>query len=309
MNKSSKRVHIKILVFIVFYSIIRVQLYAVSPIFEPNGITLFRKAYPEVVFSTKYDKNIADWQIMVTVGSRSAELYWAKGRMLPKEKLEHMEEYSQLLYPYAEKVPDPKNFTKKDIERIRAYSSEENRQNGSETPMFFYNVLYDCETQGDVETHIARLTFLGKRVNLHENLRIPLAAVEREIMALAKKDEEVAEFVRKVAKTDGYYWRTIRDSGNISFHSIGIAIDILPDGWGKKNIYWGWRRDMDPDNWMMLSLDRRWMPPEKVIKIFEQHGFIWGGKWIIWDDMHFEYHPELILYQEYMNQIHFPFVD
>ena len=29
---------------------------------------------------------------------------------------------------------------------------------------------------------------------------------------------------------------------------------------------------------------------------FEKHGFIWGGKWIIWDNMHFEYRPEVVIY-------------
>lgn len=29
-------------------------------------------------------------------------------------------------------------------------------------------------------------------------------------------------------------------------------------------------------------------------KAFESEGFIWGGYWAIWDNMHFEYHPELI---------------
>jgi hypothetical protein len=32
-----------------------------------------------------------------------------------------------------------------------------------------------------------------------------------------------------------------------------------------------------------------------VIRIFEEEGFIWGGKWAMYDTMHFEYHPELLL--------------
>ena len=125
---------------------------------------------------------------------------------------------------------------------------------------------------------------------------------------LAKKDSEVNNFVKKLSSASGYYWRTIRDSGNKSFHSLGIAVDILPVGWNQKNIYWGWRRDLDPDNWMKTPLDRRWMPPKKVVDIFEKYGFIWGGKWVIWDNMHFEYHPELISYREKENNIHFPFM-
>ena len=49
---------------------------------------------------------------------------------------------------------------------------------------------------------------------------------------------------------------------------------------------------------MILPLEKRWMPPAQIIKIFEEEGFIWGGKWTIYDNMHFEYHPELILFQQ-----------
>ena len=45
---------------------------------------------------------------------------------------------------------------------------------------------------------------------------------------------------------------------------------------------------------MLVPLEKRWMPPAEVRKIFEEEGFIWGGYWVIFDNMHFEYHPELI---------------
>lgn len=33
--------------------------------------------------------------------------------------------------------------------------------------------------------------------------------------------------------------------------------------------------------------------PLEIVHIFEQHGFIWGGKWYHYDTMHFEYRPEM----------------
>ncbi|MDR1839603.1 MAG: M15 family metallopeptidase, partial [Treponema sp.] len=36
--------------------------------------------------------------------------------------------------------------------------------------------------------------------------------------------------------------------------------------------------------------------PQKVIKIFETYGFIWGGKWLFFDTMHFEYRPEILIF-------------
>ena len=34
-------------------------------------------------------------------------------------------------------------------------------------------------------------------------------------------------------------------------------------------------------------------PPEAVVEAFESEGFAWGGKWELYDPMHFEYRPEL----------------
>ena len=31
-----------------------------------------------------------------------------------------------------------------------------------------------------------------------------------------------------------------------------------------------------------------------LVTVFENHGFIWGGKWRHYDTMHFEYRPELL---------------
>lgn len=109
-------------------------------------------------------------------------------------------------------------------------------------------------------------------------------------------------FLDTLLSADSYSWRNISDSGNRSFHSLGVALDLLPRGWKQKNVYWAWRRDIDGDNWMRLPLERRWMPPQKVIEIFENNGFLWGGKWVIWDNMHFEYRPEVILFSRLRNK-------
>jgi hypothetical protein len=44
---------------------------------------------------------------------------------------------------------------------------------------------------------------------------------------------------------------------------------------------------------MLVSPERRWQPPEGVIRLFEDEGFTWGGKWALYDTMHFEFRPEL----------------
>lgn len=93
----------------------------------------------------------------------------------------------------------------------------------------------------------------------------------------------------------GYNWCQIRDSPTRSFHSYGIALDILPRGWGNKIVYWGYEKQNGNADWMLIPLKDRWLPPPAVVKAFEDEGFIWGGRWAVWDNMHFEYHPELLL--------------
>ena len=34
--------------------------------------------------------------------------------------------------------------------------------------------------------------------------------------------------------------------------------------------------------------------PIQIVRIFEKHGFIWGGYWYHYDTIHFEYRPELL---------------
>jgi len=49
------------------------------------------------------------------------------------------------------------------------------------------------------------------------------------------------------------------------------------------------------DEWWSIPFDRRWMIPAAAVEAFERHGFVWGGKWLFFDTMHFEYRPDILL--------------
>ena len=290
----------QILFFLIF------SLYAqVQPFMGIGNLVYFERAYPDITFSRRYDVSSDEWIIKIKVPDtpgdkdgpgKTYDFYWANGSMLPESEIKNKNNYWSLLYSYQKELADPANFTEEERERIKEFGSAESRKNGAGTPMYFFDALYDSETRRSLEQHIVRISFLGNKTNVHERIKEPLKKVDEKIFALAKTDSEVKAFLDNIKSNDAYQWRIIAGTNRKSFHSLGIAIDILPKSQGGKQIFWSWAKDKYPDTWMLVPLKNRWMPPESVIKAFEEEGFIWGGKWTIYDNMHFEYHPELIEY-------------
>lgn len=274
------------------------SLFAIDTKFEPSSVKYFRKAYPDYEFHSKYSEKEKDWIITVSKEDRTIEYLWAEGRLLPQDKIADKQKYEKLIYWYPDEVYDPATFTQKNIDYIKKVTSKESRKNSNITPPFFFDFIYESSSQAKVEKHIKSIKFFGLRLNVHERIVEPLKKIEIQIKEAALTDEETAFFVNNLDSTGGYNWRDIYDSGSRSFHSLGIAVDVLPKGWNQKNVYWSWRADWEPDTWMLLPLNRRWTPSQKAIEIFENNGFIWGGKWIVWDQMHFEYRPELMEYKK-----------
>ncbi len=267
---------------------------------DPAELEIFRRAYPDVFFNAIYQRDMADWKIELIIpegeGSRTEVLYWSNGSMLPESELGNKEKYWTLLYnyKYGEPLEDPANFTQEQIDRMKNFGSSENRRKGAGTPMFFFDALYESHTKSSLEQHIEQITFLGRPLRVHHRLKEPLKRVEARINAASETDPTLKPFIAEINQLDAYYWRLIAGTNRKSFHSLGIAVDILPKDLRGKAIYWSWTKDKNPD-WMLTPLADRWMPPQPIIDIFEDEGFIWGGKWGIWDNMHFEYRPELIL--------------
>lgn len=115
---------------------------------------------------------------------------------------------------------------------------------------------------------------------------------------LEKVGNEIAknpELIPYVAKSLGSFnWRYIAGTKRLSGHSFGIAIDFeLP-----KNLHKYWRWDGCKSEDKICPYPKQLIADPKlneVVKIFEKHGFIWGGKWASYDSPHFEYRPELLI--------------
>lgn len=104
----------------------------------------------------------------------------------------------------------------------------------------------------------------------------------RKVAAELKTKPHLAKYL-KPAST--FYWRNVRGAKRMSAHSYGIAIDINV----KMSDYWLWANKGKGETAKIAYKNR--IPPE-LVRIFEKHGFVWGGRWYHYDTMHFEYRPE-----------------
>ncbi len=105
-----------------------------------------------------------------------------------------------------------------------------------------------------------------------------LYAIGQEIAQLPKSDRIWAEGATT------YCYRMIKDTHRLSMHSFGIAIDLAPT----TTQYW---KSESPSETAHIGYHNTM--PMSIVRIFEKHGFIWGGRWYHYDTMHFEYRPEL----------------
>ncbi|HQC17226.1 MAG TPA: M15 family metallopeptidase [Rectinema sp.] len=271
---------------------------ASGPSMIVQELSVLRSAYPNIKIENIFDPIKSDWKIIICKDDKTMELYWAEGRYLPENLLASKDRYRRLIFYIPDKLVDPATLNHDQIEEIRAFGSSESRETAPISATSFFEAIYDTSTRKDVERHITKTMFLGKQVSVHEEIVELLARVEEQILAAAQTDDAVKAFMKSISSIEGYSWRQIRDTNGISFHSMGLAIDILPRSWQNKIIYWNWEKNKGNEDWMLIPLSERWMPPKRVIDIFEKEGFIWGGKWTVWDNMHFEYRPELILGRE-----------
>jgi len=147
---------------------------------------------------------------------------------------------------------------------------------------FFAKMYGDC-TKGEVVRKLTSVAWLPKRgggmlqVTTVNGVATKLRAVSDELEQLPEK---FTKFL--VPAAGGYVCRPIAGTSNRSVHSYGAAIDIN----AAAGDYWRWQTKG-------AYQYRNKVPPE-IVRTFEKHGFIWGGKWYHFDTMHFEYRPELL---------------
>lgn len=210
------------------------------------------------------------------------ELVWRDGTRMPlddgkgektfEEWLAHPDIEDMLAVPYptgAEPTPPDQ-----DVDPGRARNAA-----------FFDKVYGNCR-KGEVEKNLATVAWLPKKTKQ----RLPFSKVNGAVGALEAVSRELDElpasfdvFLYPSAGT--YNCRVIAGTTRVSAHGNGIAIDIAL----KRAHYWR-NAAASKDSAVLYKNEI----PMEIVRIFEKHGFIWGGRWYHYDTMHFEYRPELV---------------
>ncbi len=261
---------------------------------------LFLKAiqtsYPDICGKLFFDSEVNDWCLKI----RNENIYWAHGRLLRKKDIKKWKNWKPVIsYSYPENIPNPKDYTEVLLKSLEFNKLIKNRKKEPSPNYTFNQIVYNGKNKSQIKKQLKKIRFLKRYIWVHKRIAPPLKKVEKNIYSVAAKDPAVRVFLKELGSAWGFNWRTIADSGKLSNHSWGTAIDILPGFYLRKKIYWFWEAERNK-KWVKIMPSQRWSPPKAVIDAFETEGFIWGGKWELWDNMHFEYRPELIYIKNFM---------
>lgn len=258
------------------------------------------EAYPDIIQGPVWEDD--DWVITL----REQKFYWAGGRLLNAEarsEPDYEEKYGTYsFHDYPEELPaDPSRASWhrppysspvwRGLQRVRKSHNPE-----------FQRLLYNTWKRQDMDNiNVREIRFLGFKTKVHVMIIPSLRRIETKLQELRKSDKELDTFLKGIRSISAYLWRNIAGTNRLSLHSYGIAVDFIPYRW-KGDPYWYWVRNRGED-WTAYPYDKRWQVPEVVIKAFEEEGYIWGGKWYQFDNMHFEYHPEINKLKPYFDSL------
>lgn len=257
--------------------------------FTPEQIIrAYREAYPEKINEITYRNN--DWALKIY----GQWYYWAEGRLLTEEHVLHKEDFnSHIFYQYSENLPPFRELSRETKDRIDSMLKERKTVPLQRHAGFLNSLwrIYDRDTSW---ARVKTTFFLGYKLQIHRDLLEDLANVEEEIQRRMLVDTELSDFVNSLSRIDGYNWRKIAETETLSVHSYGTALDLILNHSGREEVYWLWTQNKGV-KFYDVPYEKRFSPPDAFIKAFEKYGFIWGGKWLLYDTIHFEYRPEILI--------------
>jgi peptidoglycan L-alanyl-D-glutamate endopeptidase CwlK len=149
----------------------------------------------------------------------------------------------------------------------------------------FFKKMYGA-TKKEVIANCGTVQWLKKSLNqkiLFSKINGANTQLQKVSDELELLPDSLKKFLSPLAGT--FNWRTIEGTNRLSPHSFAIAIDLNTS----YSDYWRWQKNKSGEPVFRNKI------PLAIVKIFEKHGFIWGGRWYHYDTMHFEYRPEFFV--------------
>ena len=237
-------------------------------------VRAFLRAYGELIDSVTY----LDDDLVFTLGGLA--IHFQDGRMLAEGRLHRRGRCDSIFYRYPLTLPTEP--AEPSTEPVRFCTDMQ-------------EVLWG-RTEDQIRANARSTTFLDRRMFLNDLVVRELAKVEQDILAVARDDEAVASWIAQMDITYSFIDRGIAGTATRSQHAWGLAVDLVPSSYEGRQVYWRWTRAWNRSGWHRTPIEERWSPPAPVVEIFERHGFVWGGKWARFDNIHFEYRPEILEY-------------
>jgi hypothetical protein len=246
------------------------------------------QAYPRQIERAEFRNG--DWAVLL----RDTWYFYAEGRILLQYLIANAASYNhQPFYSIPAQLPEWQTPSPEEAERYRNFGNNRTQNPPRRSPHFFDD-LWQARSRSESYDRVKTIRFLGNTVNVHYMILENLSLVEARIRADARVNPQVQTWINNISRLEGWLWRDIAATESRSYHSYGLAIDIIPRSYGGREAYWLWTLNHRPD-WWNVPYSQRYQPPQAVITAFETYGFIWGGHWPIYDTIHFEYRPEILI--------------
>lgn len=134
----------------------------------------------------------------------------------------------------------------------------------------------------EVQKNLVKIEWFGQQLPITK-----VNGVDKKLQAVYQELKLKPALKKYLLQASSFYWRQVRGANRLSAHSYGIAFDINV----ANSNYWLWSNKGKGETDTIKYANRI---PLEIVKIFEKHGFIWGGRWYHYDTMHFEYRPEFL---------------
>jgi hypothetical protein len=204
-------------------------------------------------------------------------IYYRGGKMIAEKNLKNADRYDSIFYRY-----------KKGIQtELLPYTDYKALISND-----FLNQLFG-NTEAKIRKNCRNLTFLRRKTFVNKICYKPLQKIQEELFETAKTNKTVRDYIDNIKIAYSFQRKKVIYASNYSYHTYGMAIDLEPKSFDNKQVYWKWSRVFNKQ-WYKIPFSERCNPPQEVIDIFEKNGFIWGGKWLHFDTIHFEYRPVIL---------------